>query len=62
VDIFLLKFSDNSSQVRALHALQDLSLKAELEVASIISFSKRANGASAHAYFSEHIKAKQVFS
>jgi hypothetical protein len=42
-------FSDNSSQ--ALYALRGLSLKEELEVASIISISKRANGAPTHACF-----------
>jgi hypothetical protein len=53
-------FSDNSSQVQALHALRYLSLKAELEVASIISISKRDNGSLAHACMLEHSPIKQA--
>jgi hypothetical protein len=54
-------FGDNLSQVQGLSALQDLSLKAELEVAYIISISNRSNGASVHACLPEHSPTKQLF-
>jgi hypothetical protein len=54
-------FSDNSSQVQALRALRDSSLKVELEVASIIRIIKRAKWASTHACFPGYIPTKQIF-